>query len=395
MNMNVKEETMLIQCTKAMLDKLGIKGSELASSEGQEQFPNSFMAWHANFVTIGRRKAIVLMNNETRYPVVIYRPKSKDFSNMKELIFEAITEALRMEGVRKEVIETYIEKAGEISFSKSGSRSMIAKMNNAVRDIEVMWDYLDENTRVQRYISIVAGRMIQTSGANEGFYPYKKMLECLGIVYGISGNSNVETLLDLDLYQLKIQINLEGHDIWRRVLVPATYSFRHLHRIIQTVFDWQDYHSHEFVVERAKTKPIKILMDDDPDTMEYIDEDKFEYVQERFVALEEIFPKYKKVNYEYDFGDSWEHIITLERVINSKVFQAEYLEGYGERPPEDVGGSWGFEEYLRIMANPNHPEYGHMKEWSEHQTERKLSTEKINHRLKQVTNGYNFSTFVI
>lgn len=65
---------MLIQCTKAMLDKIGIKGCELASPEGNEEFPNSFMAWHANFVSIDRRKAIILMNNETRYSVVIYRP---------------------------------------------------------------------------------------------------------------------------------------------------------------------------------------------------------------------------------------------------------------------------------------------------------------------------------
>ena len=69
--------------------------------------------------------------------------------------------ALRMEGVRKEVIEAYMDKAGEISFSKTAGRSMVAKMNNAVREIEYMREYLDENTRIQRYISIIAGRFIQ------------------------------------------------------------------------------------------------------------------------------------------------------------------------------------------------------------------------------------------
>ncbi|MEI3614115.1 hypothetical protein SPD89_17760 [Pseudogracilibacillus sp. SO30301A] len=47
---------MLIQCTKALLDKIGLKENELASPEGHEQFPNSFMAWHANFVTIIEEK---------------------------------------------------------------------------------------------------------------------------------------------------------------------------------------------------------------------------------------------------------------------------------------------------------------------------------------------------
>jgi hypothetical protein len=94
---------MLIQCTKSLLDQLGIK--DLYTPEGHEQFPNSLMAWHANFVTIDRKNAIVLMNNETRYSIVIYRPSKKDLSKINELISEAIITALRMEGVRKEVIE--------------------------------------------------------------------------------------------------------------------------------------------------------------------------------------------------------------------------------------------------------------------------------------------------
>jgi hypothetical protein len=178
------------------------------------------------------------------------------------------------------------------------------------------------------------------------------------------------------------------------VFVPSTYSFRHLHNIIQTVFDWQNYHLHEFTVEREENKPLIILMDDHPETMEYVDFDNFEIQQERFIALEDIFPEFGAVIYEYDFGDSWEHTIMLEKVVNSNVFQATFLEGNGERPPEDVGGAWGFEEYMKILANGKHPRHHEMKAWAENQKERKLSTEKINHRLKQVIKGYHYSTFI-
>ncbi|MDQ1002778.1 hypothetical protein QFZ28_003178 [Neobacillus niacini] len=385
---------MLIQCTKSLLDQLGIKNSELHPQEGHEQFPNSFMAWHANFVSIDRKKAIVLMNYETRYSIVIYRPSKKDYSKINELIREAIITALRMEGVRKEVIEAYMEKAGEITFSKTASRSMVGKMNNALREIEIMQEYSDEKTRIQRYISMITGNFIQLSGNDPGFYPIEKMLECLSLIYGQEGHEAVEDVLEIDMYQLKIKINLEGHEIWRRVIVPSTFSFRHLHNIIQAVFDWHNDHLHEFVVERAERKDLKIVMDDDTESMEFFDFEAFEILQERFVALEEIFPTYGEVLYEYDFGDSWEHTITMEKVVKSNELRAIFVEGIGERPPENVGGEGGYEEYLRIMADENDPEHEDMKTWAENQKERNISQAKINNRLKHIIKGYRYSYFL-
>lgn len=379
---------MLIQCTKALLDKIGIKENELESSKGHEQFPESFFAWHANYLKINKSNAIVLMNNETRFPVVIYRPMKKNFTNLKGIIQEAITEALRMEGVRDDVIEAYFSSAGKISFSKTASRSMIARMTNAIHDIDFMQEYLDRDTKIQRYISMISGRAIQSSEKNKGFYPVDKVLECLGAIYGHNQNAATEGILDVNLYQLKIAINLEGHDVWRRVLVPSTYSFRHLHNIIQTVFDWHNSHLHEFVVKREGNESIKIVMDDDPEMIEFLDVDESDSRQERFVALEDIFPKHGEVIYEYDFGDDWEHIITLEKVVKSSTFQATYIDGNGERPPEDIGGLMGFEEYLLIMQNEQHPQYKHLKSWSENQTERVFETWKINQRLEHVIKGY-------
>lgn len=382
---------MLIQCTKALLDKMGIKNSELKSPEGYEQFPDSLLAWHANLVKIDRRNAVILMNNETRYPVVIYRPGPKDFTRIKELIREAIITTLRMEGVRNDVIENYMNNAGEIEFSKTASRSMVAKLNNTVRETYFMWDYLDEKTRIQRYISIVTGRRIQISPTGEVCYPVEKMLECLGISSDHNKKVNPEDIIEVDLYQFKIRIDIEGYDIWRRVLVPSTYSFRHLHNVIQTVFDWQNYHLHLFEAKKVGTKIKQIVMDDDPETLEWLDLDCYDVLQERFVALEDIFPEYGEVFYEYDFGDSWKHTILLEKVIKSNTSRATFLEGEGERPPEDVGGSWGYHEYKRIMADETDPEHESMKIWAESQRERKWSAEEINDCLRHSISGYSYS----
>lgn len=382
---------MLIQCTKALLDRMDISTDELRLKEGYKHFPNSLKAWHANFVNINRRKAIVLMNNETRYPVVIYRPKQKDFIEIKKLIREAIVVALYMEGVSKDIINSYMADAGEIVFSKTANRSLVAKMNNAVNEIQVMQDYLDESARIQRYISIITGRFIQKSHTGEGFYPIEKMIKCLDIYRGRDDFGNPEDVLDVDLYQLKIKIDIEGYDIWRRVLVPSTYSFRHLHNIIQAVFGWHNYHLHEFKAKKDGSKIKQILMDDDPETLDWIDFDNYDVLQGRFIAIESIFPEYSKVTYTYDFGDAWEHIITFEKVIKSNKFKVMYLEGSGERPPEDVGGQWGYHEYMRIMADETDPEYESMRDWSESQREKKISSEALDRLLKNSISGYRYS----
>lgn len=146
------------------------------------------------------------------------------------------------------------------------------------------------------------------------------------------------------------------------------------------------------MIEKKKGVKTKlIVMDDDPETLEWLNFDAYDILQERFVSLKDIFPECEEVIYRYDFGDSWEHTITLEKIIKTNVFKATYLEGRGERPPEDVGGSLGYIEYMRIMADDTDPEYESMKTWSESQRERKLSPEKINDQLRRCINGYRYS----
>lgn len=381
---------MLFQCTKAMLDKIDVKEDALVSKDGREAFPESFKSWHVHIVTMDRRKAIVLMNNETYYPILIYGVVKQDFKNIRKLLIESITEAFRMEGIREDVVEAYIKEAGDVSFSKTATRSLTARMNNTVRDIGFWDDYIDKQSKIQRYVSMMAGRMIQSSGTSpgEGFYPIEETYECLREMCGVPRDAT--NVLDVDLYQLKIQLNIENHDIWRRVLVPATFSFRQLHNVIQTVFDWQNYHLHEFTVERPNDKALKMVMDDIPDTLDYFDFDRFEMARERFTPLDEVVSGNGDILYEYDFGDSWEHIITLEKTVKSKELRATFSEGAGMRPPEDVGGTGGFEEYLRIMADENHPDYPSMKMWSEAQKERELSADQVNDRLKHAISGYMY-----
>lgn len=369
---------MLVQCARTLLERVNVPDDELMVRGDPGYSQAGVRAWHANMITIDRRKTIVLMNNLTRYPVVIYRPQPKDFSRLKELIGEAIATALRMEGVRESVINRYIADAGEIRFSKATDRSMIARMNDAVRKTRIMSDHLDESAVIQKYFSLFAGRLFVKAPDGEYYCTAKNMIDALARYSSDDRDKEESGVLDVELYQLKIQIDLEGFDVWRRVLVPAKYTFKHLHDIIQTVFDWHNRHLHLFEAKKKGSRPKHIVMADDSETLVWFDFDTHDVLQERFTALDEIFPSYRTVSYEYDFGDFWEHIITLEKVVRTGAFEALYLEGAGERPPEDVGGSRGYREYKRIMADRTDPEYESMSLWAESQKERRMSREKIN-----------------
>jgi len=72
-----------------------------------------------------------------------------------------------------------------------------------------------------------------------------------------------------------------------------------------------------------------------------------------------------KFLYEYDFGDGWEHELLVEKILPAEpgVGYPRCLKGKRACPPEDVGGVWGYADFLEIMRDPNHPEHEDMLEW--------------------------------
>jgi hypothetical protein len=71
------------------------------------------------------------------------------------------------------------------------------------------------------------------------------------------------------------------------------------------------------------------------------------------------------VIYEYDFGDSWEHKIVLEKILpfDEQVKLPRCTAGKRACPPEDCGGIWGYSDLLDTLQDPQHPDHDEMKEW--------------------------------
>lgn len=69
--------------------------------------------------------------------------------------------------------------------------------------------------------------------------------------------------------------------------------------------------------------------------------------------------------YEYDFGDSWEHTLRVEKILPPEpgVHYPQCLAGKRACPPEDVGGVWGYQEFLAALADPDDPQHDEYLEW--------------------------------
>lgn len=163
-------------------------------------------------------------------------------------------------------------------------------------------------------------------------------------------------MADQDIVQLRIELMDIEPLIWRRVHLPADFTLRELHDVIQVVFDWLDYHLHEFEVGDQRYGGQ--IADDDfgGEPVESDDSvklgDLVERGTERFV-------------YTYDFGDGWEHLITVEKVLAPQE-GADYpvlVDGARQAPPEDCGGPPGFEMFLEAMQDEGHEEHDELLEW--------------------------------
>ena len=157
--------------------------------------------------------------------------------------------------------------------------------------------------------------------------------------------------------QFKIQINgITKPPVWRRVIVPETFTFERFHYVIQAAFGWENCHLYEFSEKGFGSQSV-IGMPSDDDWKPVTDSSK--------ITLKKIFKKEGQAyTYIYDFGDSWQHKITLEKITDDNISKASCIEGKGECPPEDCGGVWGYEEIKNIFASePDSDEANEFREW--------------------------------
>jgi hypothetical protein len=159
------------------------------------------------------------------------------------------------------------------------------------------------------------------------------------------------------LYQFKITLLDTKPEIWRRIRIPDC-KLNTLHYHIQAVMGWENSHLHHFDIKGDRYGiPEHLDYDGDGDVGD-----------SRKVMVGEIVPPGgKKIafRYTYDFGDNWEHEVLFEGIVKPDPGKKYPLCLEGERagPPENCGGTPGYEHLLGVLHDPEDEEYDEMLEW--------------------------------
>jgi hypothetical protein len=160
------------------------------------------------------------------------------------------------------------------------------------------------------------------------------------------------------VYQFKVTLLDARPPIWRRIQVKDC-TLDKLHEHIQTAMGWTNSHLHHFRVgEQLYGDPL--LMAENFEDMEYKDS--------TITKVSDILPKNGKrfrFEYEYDFGDGWQHEVLFEGCVQAEAGKKYPLcvEGARACPPEDVGGTWGYADFLDAIQHPNNERHEELLEW--------------------------------
>ncbi|MBL9138782.1 MAG: plasmid pRiA4b ORF-3 family protein [Verrucomicrobiales bacterium] len=180
---------------------------------------------------------------------------------------------------------------------------------------------------------------------------------------------------------MRIELEDIQPTIWRTVILPKSAHLGWVHAVIQVAMGWTNSHLHQFslgdVVISDPTFNLNEFEGDPPVT------------DEKSVTVEQVAKaKTPVLVYQYDFGDSWNHLLTfspLSKAQHASENRAVCVGGGRACPPEDCGGVMGYEDLLEALRNKKHPEHVAMKQWLGRPYDpESFSADKVNRFLAKI-----------
>ena len=180
------------------------------------------------------------------------------------------------------------------------------------------------------------------------------------------------------VYRFKITLKNTRPPIWRRVETKDV-TLEKFHELTQTAMGWTNSHLHQFEIGDTRYT--------DPRFMEHAMDD-FGAISYAGVRVSDLVSQHGtklRIDYEYDFGDGWQHSIVLEKVTDAEpgVRYPRCIDGDRACPPEDVGGVWGFADFVEAITNSNHEQHEEFLEWNGPFDPTEFDAKKATRRMRE------------
>jgi Plasmid pRiA4b ORF-3-like protein len=164
----------------------------------------------------------------------------------------------------------------------------------------------------------------------------------------------------VEIARLKIALDHVKPTVMRRIEVPVSIPLDALHEAIQAIMPWDNYHMYAFYLRLTDDVRWGLPPPEDLDFGMHIRDS-------RVATLGDVLamPGFKLLRYTYDFGDDWRHTIKVERRFAAEPWEdyPRLVDAKGRCPPEDIGGPWGYADYLDAMSDPAHKRHAELVGW--------------------------------
>jgi hypothetical protein len=159
----------------------------------------------------------------------------------------------------------------------------------------------------------------------------------------------------LEVCTIRIELRDTEPLIWREVEVPTGITLNVLHDVVQAAMGWMNQHLWEFTIAKQRFGSAGAGGWGGPPVAS----------ARRTVLRDVLKPRRTVIDYLYDFGDSWEHRLTVSAIRpgDPATPYPRYVGGEWNAPPDDCGGLPGFYNALDAFADPNHPDREELLEW--------------------------------
>ncbi len=356
---------MQLFCTRALLSAM-----ELPVLPPAEQDP--LCCWTADLITRDRKRLIVIVNQLTRYAVVLYGVGKEELRHLPSLFMDGLANQMLSDGFTQSSIEQFWASAPGVQLTECADGLMQARLHKACTRAVAFAHPPLPNAMVQpawsRYVN---GTQTVAPFEAAPVYPLRALTDALSARSGAP-------VRDLRGVVLSAHIETEILSIERTLRIPAWYTFDRLHLALQEAFCWQEAGPYEF---RLPKEGRSVIFQFDG-WQETADEQAF---FSELAQVGDCLPPDSEALYRYGYGEEgWDvRLQVLESCeLPAEPLCAVCLSGSGEAPPEGVGGEGGYLEFLDALHTPDDPDSQAQREQAEEAGWRPFALEEVNERMR-------------